>query len=299
MSKEYKFSIIIPHHNIPELLERCLASIPSRDDIQVIIIDDNSDSNKVDFDKFPGLIRENTEVFFLKESKGGGGARNVGLGKAKGDWVLFVDADDYFMYAISSFLDRHRDSQADIVYFNAISLDTDLYLNAKRADHLQKMMSRKCPDTYLRYMFGEPWCKMIKRELIESNNISFEETKIHNDTYFSYMVGHCAKIIEWDNVACYCVTDRLGSVSKQLDDERILTRIRVFAEREHFLKQYGIRGCRYPAHWFQLAEIFGNNELYRTAIEIIKKIGFSERSIIYNESFFLLKRFVKLILGKR
>lgn len=44
----YKYSIIIPHYNIPELLQRCLDSIPERDDVQVIVVDDNSDSSKVD-----------------------------------------------------------------------------------------------------------------------------------------------------------------------------------------------------------------------------------------------------------
>ncbi len=49
------WSIIVPHHNIPQLLERCLDSIPERDDIQIIVIDDNSDPTIVDFNMFPGI----------------------------------------------------------------------------------------------------------------------------------------------------------------------------------------------------------------------------------------------------
>ena len=49
------YSIIIPHKNIPNLLQRCLDSIPNREDVQIIVVDDNSDPNIVDFDKFPGL----------------------------------------------------------------------------------------------------------------------------------------------------------------------------------------------------------------------------------------------------
>ena len=48
----YNYSIIIPHKNIPELLQRCLDSIPKREDIQIIVVDDNSDTNKVDFNSF-------------------------------------------------------------------------------------------------------------------------------------------------------------------------------------------------------------------------------------------------------
>lgn len=47
------FSIIIPHKDIPDLLQRCLDSIPIRDDVQVIVVDDDSDGNKVDFAHFP------------------------------------------------------------------------------------------------------------------------------------------------------------------------------------------------------------------------------------------------------
>ena len=56
------YSIIIPHKNIPNLLQRCLDSIPNREDVQIIVVDDNSDPNIVDFDKFPGLNRSNVEV---------------------------------------------------------------------------------------------------------------------------------------------------------------------------------------------------------------------------------------------
>src|SRR5690554_1026331 len=90
------YSVIIPHKNIPDLLERCLQSIPIREDIQVIVVDDNSDPDKVNFLEFPGLNRKNTEVYFTKEGKGAGYARNVGLTKAKGKWLIFSDADDYF-----------------------------------------------------------------------------------------------------------------------------------------------------------------------------------------------------------
>lgn len=68
----YHYSIIIPHKNTPRLLERCLYSIPTWDEIQIIIIDDNSNSESVDFSHFPGNGRKNTEVLFTKEGKGAG-----------------------------------------------------------------------------------------------------------------------------------------------------------------------------------------------------------------------------------
>ena len=91
---EKNYSIIIPHKNIPDLLKRCLDSIPRRNDVQIIVVDDNSDPEKVDFSNFPGVGEKCVEVYFTKEGKGAGFARNVGLKYAIGKWVLFADADD-------------------------------------------------------------------------------------------------------------------------------------------------------------------------------------------------------------
>src|SRR5574344_79438 len=101
------FSIIIPHKNSPELLQRCLASIPQREDIQIIIVDDNSESSIVNFCSFPGTERKDTEIIYLKESKGAGYARNRGLSRAKGEWILFADADDYYTNEFNEFLNLY------------------------------------------------------------------------------------------------------------------------------------------------------------------------------------------------
>ena len=92
-----KLNIIIPHHNTPALLQRCLDSIPDEDNISVIVVDDNSSPELVDFDNFPGRERTYTKVFFTKEGKGAGYARNIGLEHAEGEWVLFADSDDFFV----------------------------------------------------------------------------------------------------------------------------------------------------------------------------------------------------------
>lgn len=63
----YTYNIIIPHKNSPKLLQRCLDSIPRRDDLHIIVVDDNSDSDKVDFEHFPGYDRNDVELIFTKE----------------------------------------------------------------------------------------------------------------------------------------------------------------------------------------------------------------------------------------
>ena len=240
---EYEYSIIIPHYRIPKLLRRCLWSVPKRDDLQVLVVDDNSGADIVtqlrEMEKdFPFV------TFIYSETNGGGGrARNIGLQNAQGKYVLFADADDFYNYCINDILDEYRDTDYDIVFFNAGHIDTDTYLPTKRSTSLQialKKYEETGDVTYFKYLFGEPWCKLIRKEIIDKNNITFEELIVHNDTKFSYMVGFYANKVKFDNRALYCLADRSGSVSKGLTDEKLLIRTGVFAEKNRFLADHNI-----------------------------------------------------------
>ena len=119
---EYTYTIIIPHKNIPLLLQRCLDSVPLRNDVQIIVVDDGSSSNVVDFTNFPGTDRENVEIIFTKDGKGAGYARNCGLLQAKGKWLLFADADDFFLPDFLKTLDRYCSTDYDLITFRATLL---------------------------------------------------------------------------------------------------------------------------------------------------------------------------------
>ena len=193
------FTVIIPHKNIPLLLERLIKSIPMRDDLEIIVVDDYSDARVVE--QLRSLEREDSKFILNQECHGAGYARNCALPLAKGKWVLFADSDDFFNLGFNDFLNEYTDSDADIVYFNANSVDTDTYEPSNRVDHLHGFIEEYHKDKnkgelIMRYLFTEPWCKMVKREIIESHHIKFEETSIRNDVRYSYLVGHyAAKII--------------------------------------------------------------------------------------------------------
>ena len=140
---DYKYSIIIPHKNIPSLLQRCLDSIPKRDDLQVIIVDDNSDPSIVDFDHFPGLGQVNTEVYFDKTDRGAGKARNVGLDHVQGEWVLFADADDCFEDGITYVLEQLKNTAEDLIYFNISTRDIETDEMTNDSDYFNKILETK------------------------------------------------------------------------------------------------------------------------------------------------------------
>lgn len=92
----------------------------------------------------------------------------------------------------------------------------------------------------LKYEFGEPWCKMVKRKIITDNFIQFSETKVHNDTKYSYLVGFHSTNVIVDRHAIYCVTDRKESVSKDCSTEKMFIRTKIFSEATVFFFHHGI-----------------------------------------------------------
>ncbi len=181
----YNFSFIIPHKNCPDLLQRCVDSIPERDDVQVIVVDDNSDDGKKPLLK----SRANLQVVLLdaKHSKGAGRARNVGLEHAEGKWLLFADADDYYNYGLLDILDKYAtDEITDMVFLNARMFNEKdetlpLRLNSLVDDIINH---RKNAALMLRFTFWTPWSRMIKRKIVTDNHILFDETMARNDKNF-------------------------------------------------------------------------------------------------------------------
>ena len=276
---EFNYSIIIPHHNLPDLLQRLLQSIPERNDTEIIIIDDNSSPEIVNFEKFPGLQRNDVKVIFSKKGGYAGYARNLGLQEAQGKWILFADSDDFFNFCISDILNEYINSDADIVYFKGSSLDTDYYTLSNRCDSHNKYIdlweaNPSKSSLCLRYLFGEPWCKLIKRYLIINNSIKYEESSIHNDTEFSYKVGFYADKILVDKRALYCITTRSGSVSKVLTESKKIERIKTFGKSELFFKQKHIP-ISPLLHYKQLILLLITNRIsYKEGFSALKEIGF-------------------------
>lgn len=280
------FSIIIPHHNIPKLLERCLASIPQRDDTEVIVVDDNSDPEIVDFDNFPGKGRADVTILHNDGKKWAGTARNRGIEAASGRWLIFADADDFFNFCLSNLLDKYAESDADIVFFKANSLDGEMYCASpkteRRVRHINKYFNKylagdKMGETLLRYAWGEPWAKMYKRSLVEKHNIRFDETPIHEDTIFTYTAGYHARKVAADPHCIYCVTYRPGSLSSTVSEEKLLARVEVFARKERFMRdntEYTILDKIDRSHYEAWTElVLGRHPKREAAKETLKRYG--------------------------
>lgn len=250
--EQYNYSVIIPHYNSPTLLQRCLDSIPDREDIQVIIVDDCSDPKKVNYEKLPGRERRFTEIYKTTIGGSAGRARNVGLEQAKGKWLLFADADDFYTGQAWDLFEKHYESSADIIYFGITSVDSDTQKPTDRYKTYDKFVQTYASNkteinaNWLRYRHDVPWGKMIRQSLIKENKIVFGETKYCNDTLFSCNCALKANSIDVEPNVAYCVTDTQNSLTKQVSPEALQTRFGVICHKNMLLKKYGLEQYQMP-----------------------------------------------------
>ncbi|MFT4644255.1 MAG: glycosyltransferase involved in cell wall biosynthesis [Planctomycetota bacterium] len=237
------YSIIIPHKNSFKSLLRLCNSISASNDIQIIIIDDCSDFDIVNAIK-NNKFNNNVEIIFCDISKGAGGARNIGLNNAKGKWLLFADADDYFTDNFENLLKKYLDSSSDIIYFNTDSQDENgvqTYRHLRYSRLVHDFLNDSIKENSLKYYFTPPWAKMINRDLIIKNNIKFDEVVASNDVMFSMKMAFFAKNIEACKYVLYMITLSRGSVTQIISKAHFNSKFRTALNANKFLCSIGMK----------------------------------------------------------
>ena len=239
-------SIIIPHYNTPELLVRCLKSIPVRQDYQVIVVDDCSPNYHTYKNRYPELKRPYLEMYSTPKGGSAGRARNIGLDHSKGKWLLFVDADDLLPEGIEQTLDELKDRSEEVVFMDYMSVfSDDLTKESDRNPTFHKLLLTYAQDhdeAPLRYRFDPMWCKLVRRELIQRHHLRFDETRWNNDSYMSLCVGIHAKSIYVKPIIGYILTESGNSLTSNFCGTRkeMESRLGVTLRMTRKLKKHGI-----------------------------------------------------------
>lgn len=239
----FLFSVIIPHYNSTASLRRLIRSIPQNETIQVIVVDDKSteDTQPAEQDVIirGGIFLHNTTM-----KKGAGTCRNLGLQEASGKWLVFADADDYFLENAFDIMKAHSDSEADIIYFSPVSKYIDTEQDAQRHKQYEQMVFQylDCPDARsantLRYRFTVPWSKMIRNRLVKEQKITFDEVPASNDIMFSLKTAFCADKIEASTEQIYCVTQSDNSLTRLKSETNFWSRVIVLKNRQQFMREH-------------------------------------------------------------
>lgn len=294
----FDYSVIIPHKNAFDLLKRCVSSIPDFDNIQIVIVDDNSDTDLIRTADLSFLYKRQNLIFHqLKDGFGAGYARNIGLKYAKGEWLIFADADDFFVDTVWALPNKYLESIYDIVYFGIVSVDSNT-LEVVNRNRTYNCLVENCDNLnqvkmdLLRLRHDVPWGKMIRRNLVVENNIRFDATFYCNDTIFSTLTGLAAKSIYADATPFYCVTVRDGSLVTRRSLQSDIVRYEVILRKNQLLRDHGFPQYQLPLTYYMRRFLKNGIHIFCRAIVLGYKykanflVGFSRwRKILYGRIF--------------
>lgn len=234
------YSLIVPQRNSISTLPRLFESIPQRNDIEILIVDNSPNPiTKADIG-----IERSYKLLWSSPSRYAGGARNEGVAHAKGEWMIFSDADDYFAPDAFDVFDKYKDSDADVIYFCADGIYPETGENSEHAnlytELVQTYLNDKSKEWSLRLYFHVPWAKMVRRSFVEEHKIQYDEVIANNDDFFSLQVGYYANKIEAVNHVVYMYVVSHGSLMRRRSLDVMRTRYEVILRCNKFMKQHGL-----------------------------------------------------------
>ena len=223
-----KVSVIIPVYNVEQYLRECLDSIVNQTlkDIEVICVDDGSTDSSLDILK-EYAKKDNRITIITQKNLYAGVARNAGLTVAKGEYLSFLDSDDFF--ELTLFEETYNIAQkekSEIVFYKYTYYDDksqtkerEAGISTKYTDkQIYTIKTKKLKNDLFRICEHTPWNKLINRELVTKEKIYFQSLKSSNDTYFAFLVLACSKKISlYYKSLLYYRYDREGSLVKNRD----------------------------------------------------------------------------------
>jgi len=213
-----RYTIIVPVYNVEKYLISCLESILCQDfqDFEVILIDDGStDASGRICDDFSA--RDNRFSVIHKKNEGVSIARNVGIERAKGKWISFVDSDDTLFPNYLSSFDEIED-KSDLTYFGNYCKHEDgcdcSFLLPNRVwtgwNEIQEGMLLLKRNVSQYDYYGYTWNKFFRSDIIHNNNLRFiPGVTMKEDELFVDKYIQCCNTVETINNVLYCYRPNL------------------------------------------------------------------------------------------
>lgn len=221
-----KFSIIVPVYNVEKYLDKCLKSLneQSYSNFDVIVVNDGSSDNSQNIiDKY--VNNNHRFKSFVKKNGGLSDARNFGLNYVSGDYILFVDGDDYLDKDLLSKLNQTLiDDPVDIVRFNClledengIKLSEERYVdykNKKMEDAIQELITRQFVEAACFYSY--------KASFWKKHDFKFKTGRLHEDYGLIPLVLYYADTISSMNYVGYHYIQRNGSITSSNNYDKVV-----------------------------------------------------------------------------
>lgn len=221
-------SIIVPIYNVDKYLEECIESLKNQTykNLEIILINDGSTDNSEQICRKEEK-QDNRIVFINKNNGGSASAKNVGLKIAKGDYITFIDSDDFIEPDMIEYMvNTIKKYNSDIIQCSF----TNLYKNTEKfkQDKIieQKIGSKDFFKLFLiKWDSSLFWNKLFKREVIE--NIFFKEGRCIDDEFFTYKCVINSKSIVTSNKIVYNYRMRKSGVMKSESSQKQILKDRI------------------------------------------------------------------------
>ena len=301
-----KLSVIVPVYNTEKYLKRCVDSILNQKmkDYEIIIVNDGSLDNSEEIIKKYEQQYSNIIKYYKKENGGLSDARNYGVAKATGNYICFIDSDDYIAEDLFEKLEKYIEQDVDLIKYKCIKVNEQNEIIEKVTGPVfdKKSGQEAFNELYSSDVLMETaWLYLYKTKYYKENNYEFPIKKYHEDwAIVPYIVLNAESIISTDIYGYYYVQTS-SSITRNNSDEKIFQRSKDMLEHyDNLMKKIeNKQGLAYENYKIYMTNclILKLNELpekyHKEYIEEIKK-----RKIIDNLKIRDCKQLIKKIILK-
>ena len=256
-----KVSIIVPFYNVEKYIRKCLETLVNQtlEDIEIILVNDGSKDKSADIVKEYMKVYTNKIVYLEKENGGLSDARNFGIPYAKGEYIAFLDSDDYIEYDMYEKMYKiAQKEKSDMVecdfyweYPNKTKRDLgEIYKNKKEMLEKIRVVA---------------WNKLIKREILQETNILFPKGYRYEDVEFTYKLIPYLDKVSFAKEPFIHYIQRPNSISNSQNERNK----EIFDVLEHVLDYYKEKGI-FDEYKEQLEYIYTRYLLCSSFLRIVK-----------------------------
>lgn len=228
-----KLSIIVPCFNVAPFVEKCLKSLVSQDidknEYEIIVLNDGSTDNTYNIIVNYAKSKKNIKVY-THENGGLSFTRNRGIREAKGDYIWFIDSDDWIKENCLSNIVSYLKENVDILAFNSFIPEGGRIENP--VNFLDCVDSK---ESLLKYGFTDPvQFYVYRRDFLSENGLLFKEGIKHEDTLFTPIAIAKAEKMGFYRKPVYHFLQRSGSITQIV----ALSRVKNIVDNQSFLISY-------------------------------------------------------------
>ena len=268
-----QISVIIPVYNVEACLEQCVRSVlvQTLKDIEVICVDSISTDNS------PLILQRLAEednrvkVFTLEKIRGLGRGRNCGLDHACGEYVFFLDSDDFLAFdALEKLYHAAKKENLDVVSCHHYEYDDKTHavtVPSAAFDLCDKDFVSVPPDSMsdlAAFAFASPfgWGKLFRKDIIDKYQLRFPDGAVEDVPFSVFYLAACKKARKLPDLLVYYRTGRIGSISGK-NDRMLLDGIKNFGVLEQNLRKHGVFEQVKETFWFnKMVLLIGDERVF-------------------------------------